>query len=343
MDGSSKASEYIKSDLEKGYTQGEICKGLIKLEYDSKEFNNHLKVKKAIDKNKESKKSLVTFLIMLFVILVMVGGCSMMKDWNINKHVNKGKEAFTNGDADVAIEEFKKVIELAPESPKPHVNLGFSYCMKGKISNEKSYHYKAIEEFNKGIELNSNYSRAYEGLGLAYYWLGDYDVAIQNLKKRIELGPEDPTVYSLIGWAYIQKDDYDSASEYIEKVIELAPGLGLARQARGILYYHNNQFDLAIEEIEQGKKGLIHSKARMALASSYAITGKDDLAEKEFKDLISKYPDHVDAYISLGELYLKQGNNELALENFKKAIELNPDSERAKENYNKVISKISSL
>lgn len=81
-----------------------------------------------------------------------------------------------------------RVLELAPDMPEAHVNMG--YAMLGM-----ERYVDAAESFNKAIRLKSSQANAYYGLALASYNTGDSGAAINALNNFIRLSPPgDPHV-----------------------------------------------------------------------------------------------------------------------------------------------------
>jgi Flp pilus assembly protein TadD len=48
------------------------------------------------------------------------------------KRITAGKEALLSGDLDVALASFREALEMDPENPLVHLNLGVAYKLKGQ-------------------------------------------------------------------------------------------------------------------------------------------------------------------------------------------------------------------
>jgi Tfp pilus assembly protein PilF len=89
---------------------------------------------------------------------------------------------------------------------------------------------------------------------------------------------------------------------------------------------------LGKNQIEEGKKHLFaaqqiypnNSKLIITFGALAEIEHQDGLAEKYYKEAISKYDLAIEAYAKLGHLYFKQEKYELSAENLLKAISLYP-------------------
>lgn len=104
------------------------------------------------------------------------------KEDEFAKHFNAGIRFALRKYYDKAIEEYNKALELDPNVPELHNNLGYAYLDKGKIE-------QAIMEQKKALDLDPNLANAYYGLALALEKRGDTHGAIKQWEKYIEIAP----------------------------------------------------------------------------------------------------------------------------------------------------------
>lgn len=91
---------------------------------------------------------------------------------------------------DFAVTALHRVLELSPNMPEAHVNMGFALLGLKK--------YKAAGDFfASAIRLNSYQANAYWGLGIALDKLGDREAALGAMRSYIHLAPP--------GDAYVRK------------------------------------------------------------------------------------------------------------------------------------------
>ncbi len=74
------------------------------------------------------------------------------------EHNNLGRKAYADGRIDIAIDEFKRAIEINPSNPAFYSNLGRVYFNSGVM--KPAYEYQ-----QRALEIDPNYA-------MAYYWLG---------------------------------------------------------------------------------------------------------------------------------------------------------------------------
>lgn len=79
-----------------------------------------------------------------------------------------------------------RVLQLAPNMPEAHVNMGYAMLGMGR-------HVAARDFFNEAIKLKPSQANAYYGLALASYNTGEMTTAIDALNSYIQLSnPDDP-------------------------------------------------------------------------------------------------------------------------------------------------------
>lgn len=81
----------------------------------------------------------------------------------------------------MAIEEYTKSIELAPQLAEAYYNRGVTYHTKGNLD-------LAIADYDQAIELDPQLAKAYYNRGVTYHTKGDLGRAISDLERALELG-----------------------------------------------------------------------------------------------------------------------------------------------------------
>lgn len=127
----------------------------------------------------------------------------------IIEHAQAGAAAQKEGKWDVAIREFRKVIELQPESVSGHANLGESYFQSGN-------YIEAIPELERALQLNPNLMGTHQTLGVALLVEGSPEAALPHLEKTRT--PE------LLGVAYLETERFGSAIMALQAALERQPG-----------------------------------------------------------------------------------------------------------------------
>jgi outer membrane assembly lipoprotein YfiO len=123
----------------------------------------------------------------------------------------------SHGKTDMAIEEYKKAIELQPSDPRAYYSLGVAAMSKRDFRS-------AHEAFRKTLDIDPGQPTACHGLGVACKELGDYDGARRGFEEALRLDPSFAPAYFGLGKLYQSAlGDRGKAAIYWEKYLELRP------------------------------------------------------------------------------------------------------------------------
>lgn len=144
------------------------------------------------------------------VLIVAFGatGCAKLKARDL---LNKGVKAFTAGQSDAAIENFKRAKELDPTLLVARLYLATAYAslyIPGAPSAEnKARGDQAIAEFKDVLELDPNNLNAIDGIGSLLYNMSGtppfnekgFEEAKSYQEKHMQVKPDDPEPYYWVG------------------------------------------------------------------------------------------------------------------------------------------------
>lgn len=103
-----------------------------------------------------------------------------------------------SGQWDLAIDDFRKALELQPDHPLVLNYLGYSWLDRGKNLEE------ALDMVRKAVEQRPEDGYIVDSLGWGYYLTGDYENAVVQLEKAVEFRPIDPVINDHLGDALWQ-------------------------------------------------------------------------------------------------------------------------------------------
>ncbi len=204
----------------------------------------------------------------------------------------KDIETMTEGTIPLAIEGVIKAIELEPNSPVLHLELGKMYADLAEKNKEKDLEKEsqktilekesfiekikkmssselialAQKEFQKALELKKNFWPAELYLSLSYEKQGDVKKAISGLEKiTIDLDKEkkiEPIVLFELGRLYFNQEKTDEAIKIFQIAIQISPnysnalyGLAIAYEKKE-LYDQASQIFLKLQELNPNNKGI---------------------------------------------------------------------------------------
>ena len=145
----------------------------------------------------------LTILLLLFVPACQRGANSTTDNpQSAADYYNRGVERQNKGDADGAIADYTKAIELDPKSFSAYNNRGNLKQDKGKVK-------EAVVDFQHAVSINPSHATAHFNLGHVYQGKKDYEGAIYEYTKAIEAKPDYAMAYANRGLCnlYLNSDD----------------------------------------------------------------------------------------------------------------------------------------
>jgi tetratricopeptide (TPR) repeat protein len=125
--------------------------------------------------------------------------------------------------------EYKRAIELSPNSPDAHGAYGFALAFFGRPED-------AIIEDKRTLELDPLSLPSNRNLGNAFYFARQYDQAIEQCRKTLDLDPSFITAHTLLALAYVQKSMHNEGIAEFEKALSISPGYPIALSGLGYAY-----------------------------------------------------------------------------------------------------------
>jgi len=121
----------------------------------------------------------IVVLISSALLISFLTGCSHQ---STNQLMKKGDDYLKKGQADLAIAEYTKAIEMNPKLDMAYLKRGGAYQSKWDFG-------LAIKDYTMAIEVNPRFASAYIERGRAYGTLGHYERALADINKAIEINP----------------------------------------------------------------------------------------------------------------------------------------------------------
>lgn len=228
----------------------------------------------------------------------------------LKQHVDAGLKAKSAGDLDMAIREFQKVAELAPNLAPAHVNLGAVYLAKRNYSS-------AIPALRRALELNPDLPGAHGMLGTALLAQG-YDV---ESIPHLERSKSD----DLLGVAFLETGQFRKAADHLETALQSRPN------DPDLLYYLAQAYGQLSKQAAdrlQADAG-DSARAQQVLGDVMAASGNREAAEKHFRDALALRSELRGVHYAIGALWLESGDYEKAEKEFKAEVQLTPGSAAA--------------
>jgi two-component system chemotaxis response regulator CheY len=201
---------------------------------------------------------------------------------------NLGQLAFARGDANGAIEYYKKVINANPMFVKAYNSLGEIYESMGDIPS-------AIKYYESAHAISPANTDRLLALSKLFYKTGETEKADTMMKDAVSDVREDgSTSGHLIGEMYLSKNENEKAVEVLAKA------------------NRKNPDDTSIMQ---------------SLCEAYRKVGKPAEALELYRTILRITTDNAEVYYKMGKTFMEMGDKSKAIESMKKAWELNPFSQ----------------
>ncbi len=188
--------------------------------------------------------------------------------------------------ASVARADFMKALEMEPDNPTAHNQLGLIYQSKGD-------HDAAMAEFNAAIKSDPDFAVSYNNLAASMIARGEYQEAIATLQKTAQLDSTLPGLYHNLGVAFLAAGKRDHAEAAFLMETALNPD---------------------------------NLKAHTNLGNIYALNGRYADAEYEYKRVLTADPEDAETMVNLGTLYVLTARYQEAIEVLRAALDKKPDN-----------------
>ncbi len=197
-------------------------------------------------------------------------------------HYDLAQFLAVHGQADRAIAEYQKALELNPGSYEAHTSLGVALAGHGQTD-------EAMAHYRKALEINPNYAKANNNLGVALAARREFDEAIKHYQKALANEPDYAEAHYNLGLALGRRGQFDEAIPHYRKAIEIKPG---------------------------------YIDARYMLGNALAGSGKIDESIDQFRKVLELKSDYAEAHYYLGLALANRGSLGEAIEQYKMALDL---------------------
>ena len=199
---------------------------------------------------------------------------------------NLGSFLSAHGDANEAIADFRKALEIWPNQSKDHNNLGKALVQKGRIA-------EAMDHFQTALRVSPDDPDTESNIGAASLQQGDADEAISHLRRAVEKWPRHAQGHINLGNALLQNREIDAAIAEYEKTLALP-------------------FD--------------HAESHYSIGTALRQKGDVEEAIVHYRKALELRPDYANAHNNLANALRQQGRTEEAVHEYEAALKSEPDS-----------------
>jgi adenylate cyclase len=151
---------------------------------------------------------------------------------------------------------------------------------------------KAKQLLQKAIDLNDAYADAHAFLGWLFAMTGQYDDALAHGEKAVALNPNSAESHMRYGKILTQAGKNKESISELQTAIRLNPiPPNVYLYSLGLAYCFDGQYDQAIKWCERAVREEPNAMfARLFLALTYSLSGRDEEAQIEVAEVLRIYP-----------------------------------------------------
>jgi len=180
---------------------------------------------------------------------------------------------------------------------------------------------RAEQGFQRAINLNPTYSPARQWYAKLLTALGRHEEALTEIKMAQDLDPLSLIVGAIVGYVHYYARQYDRAIYYSQKNLELDPHFALTYWDLGWSYQQKGMYPEAVATFQKAVSLSGGTKMVSELGYTYALSGRNDEAEKELKKLLRLSKRQYVSPYEIALIYVGLGEKDSALTWLERAAE----------------------
>jgi tetratricopeptide (TPR) repeat protein len=205
---------------------------------------------------------------------------------------NLGSFLSARGNANEAISDFRKALEIWPNQSRDHNNLGKALVQKGRMA-------EAMDHFQTARRISPDDPDTESNIAAALLQQGDADDAISHLRRAVEKWPRHAQAHINLGNALLQNHETDAAIAEYKQTFALP-------------------FD--------------HAESHYSIGNALRQKGDIEEAMVHYRKALELRPDYANAHNNLANALRQQGRTEEAVPEYEAALKSEPDSVLAENN-----------
>lgn len=231
-----------------------------------------------------------------------------------DEHNSRGIELADRGWLDEALKEFKRAIELDPNSSHAYDNLATVYA-------EKKQYREALDAYLVALRLEPDSATAHANLA-CFLSAHALDFAITEFQVAIELEPDHPDAHLNLGLTLADAGRPEDAARELKAAIELEPGDPLPRHELAGLQMDEGDYRSAITQLKDVTRlEPSNFEAWLDLGICYAQKGFYEEAERAYGRARELKADDLLLVYNLAALYAQWDRKAEALEHLALAVQ----------------------
>lgn len=281
-------------------------------------------------------------------------------------HFSKARFLDDQGQANQAIDEYKKALEFDPNNSLIFSEMAQSYLRNNRLREAADTAAKAIaidkddieahkllttiylqaigrataqqppspetinsaiHEFEEIIRIDTTERQSFLMLARLYQIKGDRDKATEIYKKFLGIEPGSEEGVTALAKLHMDAGNYKEAADLLETFVKERPDSDTALQTLGEVYSELQDYSKAADAYGRASElDPDDIEIKKAQAQALFLADKFDEAVKRYEEIAKAEPEDGLALLRLGQIYRRQMKYDLARQNLQKAAEAFPDS-----------------
>ena len=185
----------------------------------------------------------------------------------------------------------------------------------------------AIHEFEEIIRIDPTERQSFLMLARLYQIKGDRDKATEIYKKFLGIEPGSEEGVTALAKLHMDAGNYKEAADLLETFVKERPDSDTALQTLGEVYSELQDYSKAADAYGRASElDPDDIEIKKAQAQALFLADKFDEAVKRYEEIAKAEPEDGLALLRLGQIYRRQMKYDLARQNLQKAAEAFPDS-----------------
>ena len=234
-------------------------------------------------------------------------------------HNNLGNAYRDSGRCDQAIACYQRALQIKSDLVETYINMGIAYHQLAELD-------RAVCAYQKAIKLKPDSAEAYYNLGNTFKEQQLFEEAISCYRRAAVINPMFIEAYYNLAGSLEQQSRLDEAIECLNQCLRIKPQWAEVYNNLGNLLNQKGLSDAALSSYQQAieiKPGLYEAHNNLGNALKYR--GRFAEAIDCYQKALQYRPDYTEAYQNMGAAFTEQGRLEEGIGCFQKAIQLRPD------------------
>lgn len=239
---------------------------------------------------------------------------------NFVAHSNLGLALQAQGRIDEAMAEYRKALEVNPETGDALVNLGLALSQTGRPE-------EAVALYRKALQTDPANVKAVDNLGVALFQMGRFDEAIAQFHVAMQMDPTFPKPHVNLGDVLIKQGHIEEAIAEFREALRLDPDNVDASENLGNAFADQGKAQEAMAQYRESLRiNPAYAPAHYDLGVALQQLGRMEEARAEYRNALQLDPAHAAARANLGIMFMQQGRVEEGIAEFREATRANPAS-----------------